>query len=112
MEPLVVLVTASSADEAARLAHALVDEKLAACVNVIEGLRSIYRWQGQVEDAAEVLLVIKTGRHLLNALVERVRALHSYTMPEVIALPITGGSGPYLEWLVGELRVKAGTDAG
>ncbi len=112
MEPLVVLVTASSADEAARLARALVDERLAACVNIIPGLRSIYRWQGQVEDAAEVLLIIKTGHHLLAALTDRVRVLHSYTVPEVIALPISGGAAPYLEWLAGEIRAQADADAG
>lgn len=109
MEPLVVLVTASSPDEATRLARALVDERLAACVNIVQGLRSIYRWEGRVEDAEEVLLVIKTGRHLLAALVERVRVLHSYTLPEVIALPITGGAAPYLEWLAGEVRAQAGS---
>lgn len=109
MEPLVVLVTASSPEEAARVAHALVDEKLAACVNVVPGLRSIYRWQGRVEHAEEVLLIIKTGRHVLTALTERVRALHSYTVPEVIALPVVVGAAPYLEWLAGEVRAEAGT---
>lgn len=108
MEPLVVLVTASSSEEAARLARALVDEKLAACVNIVPGLRSIYRWQGQLEDTEEVLLIVKTGRHVLSALTERVRALHSYTVPEVIALPIVGGAASYLEWLAGEVR-EAGT---
>jgi periplasmic divalent cation tolerance protein len=107
MEPLVVLVTASSPDEAARLARALVDERLAACVNVIPGLRSIYRWQGQVEEADEVLLIVKTARHLLAPLTERVRTLHSYSVPEVIALPITGGSAPYLEWLAAQVRTDA-----
>jgi len=112
MEPLVVLVTASNPEEAARLGRALVDERLAACVNIVPGLRSIYRWQGQVEDVAEVLLVIKTGRHVLTALIERIRALHSYSVPEVIALPITGGAAPYLEWLAGEVRAQAGADTG
>lgn len=109
MEPLVVLVTASSPEEAARVARALVDEQLAACVNIVPGLRSIYRWQGGVEDAEEVLLIIKTGRHLLAALTERVHALHSYTVPEVVALPIIGGAAPYLEWLAAEVRAEAGT---
>lgn len=112
MEPLVVLVTASSPEEAARVARALVDERLAACVNIVPGLRSIYRWQGRVEDATEVLLIVKTARHVLSALTERVRALHSYTVPEVIALPITGGDAPYLEWLMGEVRAEAGGGTG
>ncbi len=107
MEPLVVLVTASNPDEAARLAQALVNERLAACVTIIPGLRSIYRWQGRVETADEVLLVAKTARHLLAAVTERVRALHSYSVPEVIALPITGGAVPYLEWLTAQVRADA-----
>lgn len=110
MEPLVVLVTASSSEEAARLARALVDEKLAACANIIPGLRSIYRWQGQVEDTEEVLLIVKTERHVLSALTERVHALHSYTVPEVIALPIVGGAASYLAWLAGEV-LEAGTSS-
>lgn len=107
MEPLVVLVTASSPEEAARLAQALVDERLAACVNVVPGLRSTYRWQGRVETADEVLLIVKTARHLLAATSERVRALHSYSVPEIIALPIVGGSTSYLEWLGGQVRPEA-----
>ncbi len=99
-----MLVTASSAEEAARVARALVDERLAACVNIVPGLRSIYHWQGRVEDTAEVLLIVKTARHVLSALTERVRALHSYTVPEVIALPIVGGAASYLEWWAGEVR--------
>ncbi|MGQ0569555.1 MAG: divalent-cation tolerance protein CutA [Armatimonadota bacterium] len=103
-EPLAVLVTASSADEALCIARALVDERLAACVNVVPGLQSIYRWQGQVEQADEVLLVVKTVRHLLQAVVERVLTLHSYTVPEVIALPVQGGSAAYLAWVGDSVR--------
>jgi periplasmic divalent cation tolerance protein len=104
VEPIVVLVTASNPEEAARLAQALVDERLAACVNVVPGLRSVYRWQGRVEEADEVLVIIKTARHLLPATTRRVESLHSYTVPEVIALPIIGGAAPYLEWLAGQVR--------
>jgi periplasmic divalent cation tolerance protein len=102
MEPILVLVTAASADEAARLARALVEERLAACVNIVPGLRSIYRWQGRVEDAPEVLLLVKSVRPRLEALTARVRALHSYSVPEVIAVPIVGGSDAYLAWLEAE----------
>jgi len=112
MEPLVVLVTAGNVEEAVRLAQALVAERLAACVNIVPGLRSIYHWQGRVEDTAEVLLLVKTARHLFEALIARVGELHSYTVPEVIALPIVGGAAPYLEWLAGEIRADTGTDAG
>jgi periplasmic divalent cation tolerance protein len=94
-----VLVTAGSGDEAATIARALVDERLAACANIVSGITSIYRWQGRVEQASETLLIIKTDRRQLDALVGRVRALHSYTVPEVVALAIDGGSAPYLRWL-------------
>jgi periplasmic divalent cation tolerance protein len=102
MEPILVFVTASTADEADRLARALVDERLAACVTIVPGARSRYRWQGQVEDATEVLLLAKSVRPCLEALVARVRALHSYTVPEIIAVPITGGFDAYLAWLAAE----------
>ncbi len=99
----VVLVTAGSDEEAAKIARALVEERLAACVNIIPGVRSIYRWQGKVEDDREVLMVIKTDADALNDLEERVRAIHSYEVPEVIALRIDQGSGPYLDWLAGSV---------
>lgn len=108
-EPLVVLVTASARDEADRVASVLVEEGLAACANVVPGVRSVYRWQGRVERADELLLVIKTARHLLADLVARVEALHSYTVPEVVALPIRGGSAAYLAWLAGAVLPEAGS---
>jgi periplasmic divalent cation tolerance protein len=98
-EAIVVLVTAGSPDEAARIGHALVGERLAACVNVVGPIRSIYRWQGAVEDAEEWLLVAKGRAADLPALEARVRALHSYDVPEVLALPVYGGSAAYLAWL-------------
>ena len=102
-----MLVTASNSEEAARLARALVEQRLAACVNMISGLRSTYWWQGRVEDADEVLLVAKTARHLLPAATRLVQSLHSYTIPEILALPIVDGSAPYLEWLAKEVRAEA-----
>lgn len=113
-ELLVVLVTASGRDEADRVALTLVEEGLAACVNVVPGVHSVYRWQGQTESAHELLLVIKTARHLLTDLVARVQNLHSYTVPEVIALPIVGGSAAYLGWLTGAVlpASAAGKPAG
>jgi len=99
-EPVhVVLVTAPDAEVGARIARALVAEGLAACVNLVPGVRSIYRWQGAVHDDAEVLLIAKTRAALVSALGDRVRALHPYELPEVIALPVATGSEPYLEWL-------------
>jgi len=95
----VVLVTAPDLDTAARLGRALVEERLAACVNLVPGLRSIYRWEGALHDDAEVLLLVKTRTDRLEALSARVKELHPYALPEVLALPASGGSPAYLDWL-------------
>jgi periplasmic divalent cation tolerance protein len=96
---VVVLVTAADAEEGTRIGRTLVEERLAACVNVLGPLRSVYRWQGAVEEAAEHLLLVKARAADLPALEARVRALHSYQVPEVLALRVTAGSAPYLAWL-------------
>lgn len=101
-DAIVVLVTAPTPEKAAELARALVEERLAACGNVVPGLRSIYRWEGTVEDEAEALLLLKTSRARFEALRERVLALHPYAVPEVIALPVVAGSAPYLAWIAAE----------
>jgi periplasmic divalent cation tolerance protein len=98
-EFVVVLVTAGSSEEAARIGQTLVAERLAACANVVGPIRSIYRWQGAIEDAAEHLLLLKARARDVTVLGERVRALHSYEVPEVLALPIRAGSAAYLAWL-------------
>ena len=98
-EAIVVLVTAGSADEAERIGRTLVEERLAACVNVVGPIRSIYRWQGTVENAAEWLLVVKARASDLATLEGRIGALHSYAVPEVLALPVYGGGATYLAWL-------------
>jgi len=99
-----VLMTAGSPEEAERLARALVNERLAACVNIVAPIRSIYRWQGQVEDSAEQLLIAKTTADLVPRLAARVRALHSYQVPEVLAWPVSYGWPPYLEWISRETQ--------
>jgi len=96
---VVVLVTAGSAEEAAVIGRSLVDKRLAACANVVGPIQSIYRWKGAVEEAAEHLLLIKARAADLAALEAEVRARHGYDLPEVLALPIRGGSGAYLSWL-------------
>ena len=101
-DAVVVLVTVATREDGERLAAALVDERLAACVNVVGPIQSIYRWEGAVHHDQELLLMIKTRASLFAALEQRVRALHSYQTPEVIALSITAGSEPYLEWLRGQ----------
>lgn len=99
MEYIVVFITAANEDEAVKIAKALVEERLAGCVNIIKGIRSIYSWQGKIEDEEEVLLILKTQGRLFDALTKRVRELHSYSVPEVISMPITHGSEDYLKWL-------------
>jgi periplasmic divalent cation tolerance protein len=101
-EALVVLVTAP-VDQAPELARALCEERLAACVNIVGDVRSIYRWQGKLCDDREALCIIKSTRDRFPALRERIVALHPYEVPEVIALPIEQGHAPYLEWLVGQV---------
>jgi periplasmic divalent cation tolerance protein len=98
-EALVVLVTAGNRDEAARIAKALVEDRLAACVNIIPSIRSIYTWQGEVCDDEELLLIIKTRKGVMDGLKVRVRELHSYEVPEVIAFSICDGSIDYLAWI-------------
>jgi periplasmic divalent cation tolerance protein len=102
-DKIVVFSTASSAEEAEKIARALVNERLAACVNVIPSVRSFYRWQGKIEDSAEFLLVIKSSRELFDQLRISLEKLHSYEVPEVIAMPIVDGAGNYLNWMDGEL---------
>jgi len=99
MDALVVYITAPDEDEAAKIARALVEGKLAACVNIIGDVRSIYSWQGEVEDEKEVLMIVKTRSELFAALQARVKELHSYIVPEIIAMPIVDGSEEYVKWL-------------
>lgn len=96
---IIVFVTAASEEEAALIGKALVGERLAACVNIIRSIRSIYRWQGRIEDSQEVLLIIKTKSILFENLKKRVKELHSYSVPEIIALPLVEGDEQYLNWL-------------
>ncbi len=97
---VVCLSTASNAEEAERIARALVEEQLAACVNLVPGVRSIYRWQGKIEDGQEVLLVIKSRRRLVEDVAARIKSLHSYSVPELVAMEVVGGSRDYLDWLI------------
>ena len=101
IESIVVFVTCGSEEEALKIANALVDEHLAACVNVISPIRSIYRWEGKIWDEKEWLLIIKTQSHRFVELEKKVKSLHSYSVPEIVSVPITQGSSPYLNWLEG-----------
>ena len=106
---IVVLITAGSREEALRLAEMLVGARLAACVQVLPEIESIYHWQGQVQRAPEVLLLVKTTAARFAQLEQEVRALHSYETPEIVALPITAVSAPYLEWLTAAVQRQPGT---
>lgn len=96
---MVVYITVGSPEEAERLAGVLVEEKLAACVNRIGGVRSTYAWEGKIETDEEELLIIKTSSARFPQLEERVRELHSYDVPEIIAVPVLEGSRAYLQWM-------------
>lgn len=98
-EYCVVHITAPSIEEAKRIASALVNEHLAACCSIIPGIRSIYRWHGEIHDDEEQLLLCKTRAERFTQLAERVRELHSYDVPEIIQLPVSAGSQPYLHWI-------------
>ncbi len=94
-----VLTTAGSAEEARKIAHALVEGKLAACVNVIPQIQSVYRWQGKIEEAQEWLLIIKTTDAAFGRVKDAIKQLHSYELPECIAVEIKDGSPEYLKWI-------------
>jgi periplasmic divalent cation tolerance protein len=100
----VVLVTAPSVEEAARIARALVVERLAACGNVVPGVRSLFRWEGKVRSEPEALLVLKTTRDRFQELRARVLSLHPYQVPEVVALPVEAGHAAYLDWIASSTR--------
>ncbi|MFC2007760.1 divalent-cation tolerance protein CutA [Chloroflexota bacterium] len=98
---LIILVTTGSSQEANNIAQELLQRKKAACVNIVPGVQSLFRWQDKVDSASEHLLIIKTRAALLDEVVALISQVHSYDVPEIIALPIIGGSRDYLEW-VGE----------
>lgn len=106
-DAIVVFMTAANGEEATRLAEMLVGAHLAACVQILPEIESVYRWQGKIERSSEVLLLAKTTRGKFDELEREVRALHSYDTPEIVAVPIVAGSAPYLEWLAQAAKLKA-----
>jgi len=103
-ECIIVLVTAADDDEARLIARVLLEQKKAACVNIVSGVVSLFRWQGKTEQTNESLLVIKTSQPLLAEVMALVKEMHSYENPEIIALPVIGGSSQYLDWIDKEVR--------
>src|SRR6266700_980489 len=108
---IVVLSTCASEEEAERLARLLVDARLAACVNVVPRVKSYYRWKGAIETAEEFLLVIKSSRHLFEALRTELEKDHSYEVPEVLALPVVDAARNYLTWLAANLQEGSAGDS-
>ena len=98
-DTVVIFVTTSSIDEARKIGNTLVEEKLIACANIISQVESIFYWQDKVCNEKEALMIIKTQKKLIDKIIKRVKSLHSYTVPEVIALPIIEGSKDYIKWV-------------
>ena len=103
-DKVIVLTTTSSEIEAKKIARALVERKLAACVNIVPKIQSVYRWKGKVEEAEEFLLIIKTARPKQEEVSATIRELHSYELPECVVLAIEGGSEQYLRWIDASLK--------
>jgi periplasmic divalent cation tolerance protein len=101
---IIVLVTTSSREEAEKIAKTLLEERLVACANIIGPVHSLFWWHDKIDKAQEHLILMKTRKDLFNKLSERVKALHSYQVPEIIAMPIVKGFKPYMEWLEGSLK--------
>jgi periplasmic divalent cation tolerance protein len=98
-DEVIVLITASSKEEAVNIGKVLVDEHLGACVNIVPEIFSIFSWDGKTQEAHETLLIVKSKRSLMDKIIARVKSLHSYSVPEVIALSIIAGSKEYLDWV-------------
>jgi len=101
---IVVLVTAKDKEEAGAIADGLIAERLAACVNIIDNVQSRFRWEGKADQSREALLIIKTEERLFEPLAAKVKELHSYDVPEIIALPIVKGSADYLQWITDSVK--------
>jgi len=100
----VVLVTCSSREEAEKISKTLVEEKLAACVNIISTIKSIFWWEGKIDEAEEHLLIIKTKAEKIENLIAKIKGLHSYSVPEIISLPVLEGNKEYLTWIEKSLK--------
>ncbi|MDD5711736.1 MAG: divalent-cation tolerance protein CutA [Smithellaceae bacterium] len=104
---LQVMTTTPSREVAEAIAQALTEKKLAGCVQIVGPIKSVYRWEGRIEESSEWLCLVKTNRDLYSACEEAIKAIHPYEVPEIIALPVTAGSRDYLSWLAGELAPPA-----
>ncbi len=105
----IAYITCNDVAEAERIGRALVGERLAACVNLLPGLRSMFWWQGKIEETPEIIMIAKTKTANMGAVVERVKSLHRYSTPCVVFLPVVGGNPPFLDWLRSEMDPGKGT---
>jgi len=110
-DKVVILVTAASRDESNKIARHLVEKRLAACVNISPGIESVYRWEGQIVEGGEFLLIIKSSKELFGEIKNEIVGLHSYRTPEIICLPIIEGSSDYLQWISDSLKSRSLKDA-
>ena len=99
-----IFVTTANKKEASSIAQALIKNRLAACVNIISGVESFFRWQGKIDSARETLLIIKSRKAKMPKVIKLIKSMHSYELPEIISLPITAGFKPYLRWINESLR--------
>lgn len=99
-----IYITAGSKDEAKRIGKALIGNGLAACVNIIENMTSMYMWDGKLQDANETILIVKTTKERVSDLIEKVKSLHSYDCPCIVSLPVSGGNPAFLKWVAEEVR--------
>lgn len=111
MPVMFVYATAGDPAEASRIGRAVVEERLAACANIIGGMRSVYRWEGAVQEAAEAVLILKTTDDRLGALIARVKDLHSYDCPCIEALPVVAGNQGFLDWVANETHADRARDS-
>jgi periplasmic divalent cation tolerance protein len=101
---IIILITASNKKEARKIVQALLNKRLVACVNIVDGIDSFFWWQGKIDHAKETLLIVKSKKEKLPKIIRLVKSLHSYEVPEIIAMPIIGGNRPYLKWIDESLR--------
>jgi len=107
-----IYMTAGSKDEATKIAKELVSVRLAACVNILDNMNSVYLWQGEIQEDTEVVMIAKTTEDCIPQLIEKVESLHSYDCPCIVSLPVTGGHQPFLDWIAGEVAKLGGREAG
>ncbi len=100
----IVYITIGSMEEAKQIGEAIVQSKLAACVNIIDNMHSIYFWEGKLQNDQEVVMIAKTTENQVSALIERVKTLHSYDCPCILSLPVSKGHTPFMEWIAGEVK--------